>query len=185
MPCIGEGTFVMYLGQEVHWLDSRFWSYVWLVWMILVTKAVDWAVDWVPSLLVHYCVTDQRQVTLWVVKDSYVKYWAFEWKMFNCRKCCHRASLIKYINIFVPSLLLCETKCNRCFVPGTDQKDLRNISAFLHCCFYFHQQYPTVDLLMIEYAFTEVWNLAVLNTTVNWYFTDSLSFSYVWFSCNY
>lgn len=29
-------------------------------------------------------------------------------------------------------------------------KDLRNSSAFLRCCFYFHQRCPKVDLLPIE-----------------------------------
>lgn len=33
--------------------------------------------------------------------------------------------------------------------------------------FYFHQQYPKVDLLMIEFVFIQLWNLAVHNATVN------------------
>lgn len=167
----------MYLKQEVCYLDSLFWSYAWLASMILVIKSVHWAVDWVSNFLVHYYVTDQRQVTLWLVWDNYVKSWTLDWKMFNCRKCCCKAALIKYMNIFVPSLPLYEFKCSCCFVPGTDQKDLQNLSAVLHCCFYFHQQYPMVDLFMIEYAFVQVWNLAALNAIVNWCFIDSLSFS--------
>lgn len=95
--------------------------------------------------------------------------------MCNCRRCFCRVSLTKYINMFVPSLPLYEIKCSHCFVPGTDQKDLRNISAFLHCCFIFTSNIQRWICSWSSFVSIQLWNLAVHNATVDWYFIDSLS----------
>lgn len=65
-----------------------------------------------------------------------------DWKMFNCRECCCRASLIKYINVFVPSLLLHEIKCSCCFVPGTDQRICGIVPRFCIAAFIFSSSVP-------------------------------------------